>query len=114
PPCLEGGVIPKPGGSEGRVVVDAYCVGVGLIEQAVTVEVRDGRAVEITGGAEADHLRKLLDGAGNANAWNVSEVGIGFNDTALLIDNVTSAESVYGTAHVALGSTPADLDIEMI
>lgn len=114
PPCLEGGVIPKPGGSEGRVVVDAYCVGVGLIEQAVTVDVEDGRAVRISGGPEAERLRELLAGAGNDNAWNVSEVGIGFNDMALLIDNVTSAESVYGTAHVALGSTPADLDIEMI
>lgn len=114
PPCLEGGVIPKPGGSNGRVVVDAYCVGVGLIEAPITVLVEDGRAVSIEGGAEAQKLRELVEGAKNDNAWNVSEVGIGFNDTALLIDNVTSAESIYGTAHIALGSTPADLDIEMI
>lgn len=114
PPCLEGGVIPKPGGSNGRVVVDAYCVGVGLIDDPITVEVVDGRAVSIEGGAEAAKLRDLLEGAANPNAYNVSEVGIGFNDSALLIDNVTSAESLYGTAHIALGSTPADLDIEMI
>jgi 2,5-dihydroxypyridine 5,6-dioxygenase len=114
PPCLEGGVIPKPGGSHGQVVVDAYCVGVGLIEQAIIVTVENGRAVTIEGGKEAARLRELLEGAGNDNAWNVSEVGIGFNDSALLIDNVTSAESIYGTAHIALGSTPADLDIEMI
>ncbi len=114
PPCLEGGVIPKPGGSHGRVVVDAYCVGVGLIEEPITVVVEDGRAVSFEGGAQAEQLRALVEGAHNDNAWNVSEVGIGFNDTALLIDNVTSAESIYGTAHIALGSTPADLDIEMI
>lgn len=114
PPCLEGGVIPKPGGSHGRVVVDAYCVGVGLIEEPITVVVEDGRAVDIQGGREAAKLRELLEGANNPNAYNVSEVGIGFNDAALLIDNVTSAESIYGTAHIALGSTPADLDIEMI
>ncbi|GLU49776.1 aminopeptidase [Nocardiopsis ansamitocini] len=114
PPCLEGGVIPKPGGSSGRVVVDAYCVGVGLIDTPITVEVENGRAVSIEGGPEAEKLRGLLEGTGNANAHNVSEVGIGFNDSALLIDNVTSAESLYGTAHIALGSTPADLDIEMI
>lgn len=114
PPCLEGGVIPKPGGSHGRVVVDAYCVGLGLIDEPFTVTVEDGRAVKIEGGAQAQQLSDLLIGAGNDNAWNVSEVGIGFNDAALLIDNVTSAESVYGTAHIALGSTPADLDIEMI
>lgn len=114
PPCLEGGVIPKPGGSRGRVVVDAYCVGVGLIEEPITVLVEDGRAVSFEGGAEAQRLRELVESARNENAWNVSEVGIGFNNTALLIDNVTSAESIYGTAHIALGSTPADLDIEMI
>lgn len=114
PPCLEGGVIPKPGGSDGRVVVDAYCVGVGLIEEQIAVTVENGRAVAIEGGREAARLRELIEGAQNENAWNVSEVGIGFNDTALLIDNVTSAESIYGTAHIALGSTPADLDIEMI
>lgn len=114
PPCLEGGVIPKPGGSNGQVVVDAYCVGVGLIQEPITVLVEDGRAVSIDGGSEAQKLRDLLDGARNDNAWNVSEVGIGFNNSALLIDNVTSAESIYGTAHIALGSTPADLDIEMI
>lgn len=114
PPCLEGGVIPKPGGSSGRVVVDAYCVGVGLISEPITVVVEKGRAVSIEGGTQADQLRSLVEGARNDNAWNVSEVGIGFNDAALLIDNVTSAESIYGTAHIALGSTPADLDIEMI
>ncbi|MGW3606775.1 aminopeptidase [Micromonospora sp. NPDC005161] len=114
PPCLEGGVIPKPGGSHGRVVVDAYCVGVGLIQDPITVDVVDGRAVRIEGGHEAERLRALLDGANNINAHNVSEVGIGFNDKALLIDNVTSAEALYGTAHIALGTTPADLDTEMI
>lgn len=114
PPCLEGGVIPKLGGSHGRVVVDAYCVGVGLVETPITVDVEDGRAVRIEGGAQAAVLRELLAGADNDNAYNISEVGIGFNDAALLIDNVTSAEALYGTAHVALGSTPADLNIEMI
>lgn len=115
PPCLEGGVIPKPGGSSGVVVVDAYCVGVGLIgEEPIVVRVEDGRAVSFEGGPQARQLEELVKGAGNPNAWNISEVGIGFNNTALLIDNVTSAESIYGTAHIALGSTPADLDIEMI
>lgn len=114
PPCLEGGVIPKPGGCNGTVVIDAYCVGLGLIDEPVTVRVKDGFAVEIEGGSQADKLRSLLEGANNPNAYNIGEVGIGFNDAALMIDNVTSAESVYGTAHIALGSTPADLDIEMI
>lgn len=114
PPCLEGGVIPKLGGCNGTVVIDAYCVGLGLIEEHVTVRVEDGFAVEIEGGPQADKLRGLLEGANNPNAYNIGEVGIGFNNSALMIDNVTSAESVYGTAHIALGSTPADLDIEMI
>ncbi|WP_293784322.1 aminopeptidase [uncultured Aeromicrobium sp.] len=114
PPCLEGGVIPKPGGCSGVVVVDAYCVGLGLIDEPITVRVEHGRAVSFEGGAQARQLEQLVKSANNPNAWNIAEVGIGFNDAALLIDNVTSAESIYGTAHFALGSTPADLDIEMI
>lgn len=114
PPCLEGGVIPKMGGCDGVVVIDAYCVGLGLIDEPVTVRVEKGFATDIEGGAQADLLKKLLKDTNNPNAYNIGEVGIGFNNTALMIDNVTSAESVYGTAHIALGSTPADLDIEMI
>lgn len=114
PPCIEAGVVPKVGGSHGKIVIDAYCVGVGLINEPIEVIVENGRAVSISGGEEAKILRSILESANNENAYNVSEVGIGFNDKALLIDNVTSAESLYRTAHVALGSTPADKDIEMI
>lgn len=114
PPCLEGGVVPKPEGSRGRVVADAYGVELGLLSEPITVEVEDGKATKISGAQQAAQLERILQDAQNENAWNVAEVGIGFNDQAEMIDNVTSAESVYGTAHVALGSTPADLDIEMI
>lgn len=114
PPCLEAGVIPMPGTANGEIVVDAYCVGVGLITEAFTVEVENGRAVRIHGSPQADRLRRILDDTGNPHAFDVCEVGIGLNDSALLIDNVTSAESCYGTAHIAVGTTPADPGIEII
>ncbi|GII95137.1 aminopeptidase [Sinosporangium siamense] len=114
PPCLEAGVIPVRGSANGTIVVDAYCVGVGLITEPFTVEVEDGRAVAVHGSAQADRLRRILADTGNPHAYDVCEVGIGLNDQALLIDNVTSAEACYGTAHIAVGTTPADPGIQIV
>ncbi|PSK85970.1 leucyl aminopeptidase (aminopeptidase T) [Murinocardiopsis flavida] len=114
PPCLEAGVIPVPGTATGTIVVDAYCVGIGLVSEPFTVEVENGSAVRIHGSPEAERLRRLLGDTGSPHAFDVCEVGIGLNDTALLIDNVTSAESCYGTAHIAVGTTPADPGIEIV
>lgn len=114
PPCLEAGVIPVRGTARGTIVVDAYCVGLGLISEPFTVEVEEGRAVAIHGSAQADQLRRLLDDTANPHAFEVCEVGIGLNDNAQLIDNVTSAEACYGTAHIAVGTTPADPGIEIV
>lgn len=114
PPCLEAGVIPVRGTARGTIVVDAYCVGIGLITEPFTVEVDEGRAVAIHGSAQADQLQRLLDGTGNPHAFDVCEVGIGLNDQARLIDNVTSAEACYGTAHIAVGTTPADPGIDIV
>lgn len=114
PPCLEAGVVPVLGTAHGTVVVDAYCVGLGLIHQPFTVRVEAGKAVAIEGSPQGDELLRLLRSANNPNAFNVAEIGIGMNDKAELIDNVTSAEACYGTAHVAVGTTPADLGIDVV
>lgn len=114
PPCLEAGVIPVLGRGDGVVVVDRYCVSLGLVDEPFTVVIEAGRAVDFHGSPYAGRLADLLRAADNPNAYNVCEIGIGFNDRALMIDNVTSAESVYGTAHVALGTTPADPGIEIV
>ncbi|MQA02451.1 MAG: hypothetical protein GEV07_06920 [Streptosporangiales bacterium] len=114
PPFLEAGVVPVAGTANGTVVVDAYCVGIGLVDEAFTVQVESGRVVDIDGGPQGAELMRLLRSADNPNAFGVSEIGIGLNDQAKLIDNVTSAEACYGTAHVAVGTTPADPGIDVI
>lgn len=114
PPCLEAGVIPLRGHGDGVVVVDRYCVGLGLISDPFRVVFEAGRVVAVEGSADAQRLERLLREAENPHAYDVCEVGIGYNDQALMIDNVTSAESVYGTAHVAIGTTPADPGIELV
>lgn len=114
PPCLEAGVVPVLGTAYGTVVVDAYCVGLGLVHQPFTVRVEAGRAVAIEGSPQGEELMRLLRSAENPNAFNVAEIGIGMNDKAEMIDNVTSAEACYGTAHVAVGTTPADPGIDVV
>ena len=113
PPCLEAGVIPVRGTANGKVVVDAYCVGIGLISEPFEVIFENGRAVSISGSAQGAQLQQILEAA-NEFAFDACEIGIGLNDRARMIDNVTSAEACYGTAHVAVGTTPADPGIEIV
>ncbi|QVQ53821.1 hypothetical protein J4H86_08960 [Spiractinospora alimapuensis] len=114
PPCLEAGVIPVRGSTQGTIVVDAYCVELGLIDEPFTVEVANGRAERISGSPRAEELTRILRDTGSPHAFEVSELGIGMNDAAMMIDNVTSAESCYGTAHIAVGTTPADPGIDIV
>lgn len=114
PPCLEAGVIPVRGSAEGIIIVDAYCVELGLIDEPFTVRVTNGRAERISGSPQAEELAKILRDTGSPHAFEVCELGIGMNDAAMMIDNVTSAESCYGTAHIAVGTTPADPGIDIV
>lgn len=114
PPCLEAGVIPVPGTAHGRVVVDAYCVELGLVTEPFEVYFENGKAVSISGSPQAEQLTSILEGTGSPFAFDACEIGIGLNDQAELIDNVTSAEACYGTAHVAVGTTPADPGVEIV
>ena len=114
PPCLEWGLVPSFTGVTGRLVADAWAVGLGLLSEPIQVEVVEGRAVHIADGVEGRRLRDLLDGVQTPHAYQVSEVGVGMNPEAKMIDDMMSAEAVLGTAHIAVGTTPADPGVERV
>jgi aminopeptidase len=60
-PTGEAYLAPIEGGSQGVVVVDGSMAGVGVTRAPIRIEVRDGYATEITGGAEAERLVALLE-----------------------------------------------------
>ncbi|MFH1195586.1 MAG: aminopeptidase [bacterium] len=95
---------PIEGSSNGVFVVDGSFAGIGMMtKNNIKVEVKDGYAIKITGGAQAKKLNKMLDEVGK-EARSIAEFGIGTNDKAKLSGILLEDEKVLGTIHIALGN----------
>ena len=107
PPDVEVSVSPVEDNAEGKVVVDGFVVGVGIIEEPITLNIEKGMAVSIEGGKQARSLQQMLTSADDPNAFALCEIGLGLNPRAnLRLGTTLEAEGTYGTAHIALGGKP--------
>ena len=90
--------------TNGVFIVDGSMAGLGLVKNAgLKIEVKNGYATKITGGAMAKKLNQMLDAVGK-DARNIAEFGIGTNDSAKLNGVILEDEKVMGTVHIALGN----------
>jgi leucyl aminopeptidase (aminopeptidase T) len=101
-PTGEAYLAPEEGKSNGVVVVDGSMAMIGMVSEPIRINVVDGYATKITGGAEAQKLIQLLEPHGN-DARTVAEFGIGTNDQAILTGRIIEDEKVMGTIHIAFG-----------
>lgn len=104
--ALPGGEVSLPpleGTAEGIVVWERVASDLGELDEPVRIEVREGRAVDIQGGASAARLREIV--ATVRDADNIGEIGIGLNKEARIADEITEAKKSYGTVHIALGDS---------
>ncbi|MFZ4620098.1 MAG: aminopeptidase [Bacteroidota bacterium] len=101
-PTGEAYLAPLEHRSNGVVVVDGSMASVGIVNTPIRIVVKDGYATEISGGTEADTLKKLLEPHGK-DAYNVAEFGIGTNDKAIITGKIIEDEKVMGTIHIAFG-----------
>lgn len=97
-PAGEACLAPVEGTTQGVLVIDSMGK---VVTQPVRVTLKDGWAVQFDG-ADAGRLESLLR-RGDANAFNVGELGVGTNPKARLTGAVLEDEKVLGTVHVALG-----------
>ena len=120
-------VSPALGSTSGTIAFDgsiALNEGEVVIRKPIVTEIRDGFVRSISGGSEANLLRKsirygqinarrmaskgdLKPSEGEkyyANARAIGELGIGLNRKAKIVANMLEDEKVYGTCHFAVGS----------
>jgi len=103
-PSGESFLAPAEGKSNGTLVVDASIAGIGKIKnKPVEIEIKNGYAVEFSGGEEATILKNMLSDFGK-EGLNVAELGIGTNDSAIITGQILEDEKVFGTIHIAFGN----------
>jgi leucyl aminopeptidase (aminopeptidase T) len=126
-PAGEVFVSPAMGSSAGRLVFDGSVSthdGVIVLDNPISMEVRDGFVTDISGRQEASMLSHsisqaeekavalekeggLPEGTGlvySKNSRNIGELGIGLNRRARIVGKMLEDEKVYGTCHFAIGS----------
>lgn len=105
-PTVEANVSPVEGTTNGRIVADASVpyLGIGLLEQPIVVLVEGGFITSISGGRQADILRRDLEGHNDRNSFNIAELGVGLNPKCRMIGIMLEDEGVTGTAHIGIGT----------
>jgi leucyl aminopeptidase (aminopeptidase T) len=106
-PTIEVNVVPIEGSAQGRVVADCSVpyIGIGILEEPIECDVKDGYITSIIGGAQADLLRQDLESHQDRNCFNVAELGVGLNPNARRTGHMLEDEGILGTVHIGIGTS---------
>jgi leucyl aminopeptidase (aminopeptidase T) len=92
--------------AEGTLVIDGAMTGLETLERVVkepmTLTIRKGRIVDISGGKDARDLEAVLSKA-DPNGKALAELGIGMTHKVLELQGVIRDKANLGTLHVAFG-----------
>jgi len=88
---------------EGRIVMDVFQTGVGPLREPIAFEMKNGKAVRITGGIEAQLLGEVLEKYGDDNSYYFGEFALGTNPKARFIGSAGEDKKRIGTIHMSLG-----------
>jgi leucyl aminopeptidase (aminopeptidase T) len=89
----------------GRIVVDRWMQGVGVLSEPIVWEFADGICTEISGGAQAGALARLIDDQGDEHSRRLGEFALGTNPAARMDGNPhREGKKLLGSAHFALGT----------
>ncbi|MEG1824582.1 MAG: leucyl aminopeptidase [Cloacibacillus sp.] len=106
-PTIEANSSPVDGSANGRIVADASIpyLGIGVLNEPVIVDVKDGMITNITGGKQAEVLKKDLASHNDPNCYNIAELGLGLNPKCRLCGIMLEDEGVIPTAHIGIGTS---------
>ncbi|NTH16738.1 hypothetical protein G6L99_32000 [Agrobacterium rhizogenes] len=107
-PDGESHVCPVEGTGQGTIVFDLTAHSVGALREPIEVTVKDGMAISIDGGDQAEAWRKILEEYGDPASFNCpAEIAIGLNPKVKPTGSMRTDKKMYGTSHVGLGDTTA-------
>jgi leucyl aminopeptidase (aminopeptidase T) len=109
-PSGEAWCSPASGTGNGILIADGSAHMLGILEQPIEVEFKDGRAIRIAGGKQADQLKQIISGVNNGD--NLAELSIGTNADARFTGNITEDKKRLGTVHFAFGSSAVGGDVQ--
>ena len=106
-PTVEANASPVEGSAHGRIVADASIpyLGIGVLNEPVVVEVENGFITSISGGKQAEVLKKDLESHNDRNCFNIAELGLGLNPKCRLCGIMLEDEGVIGPAHIGIGTS---------
>ena len=106
-PTVEANVSPLEGTANGVIVADGSIpyIGIGVLEEPVTLKVEDGRIVDISGGRQAKMLADDLKAKNDPNVYNVAEHGVGLNPNCHFCGFMLEDEGVFGSCHIGIGTS---------
>lgn len=102
-PLVAVNISPLENTTEGVIVIDGSASLLGLIREPIKIVVKEGKAVGISGGEQAEELKHILEEKKDTNVYVVAEIGIGLNPKSKLIGILTEDECAWGTGYIALG-----------
>jgi 2,5-dihydroxypyridine 5,6-dioxygenase len=104
-PTGEFNVAPVEGSANGKLVIDLTMHHIGRIYEPIALTVKDGRVIDIAGGAEARILRDYLIEYGDENAYMCpAEASVGVNAKAVVRGIQREDKNILGTLHFGLGT----------
>lgn len=108
PPDIEANIAPLENFTHGVIVVDGSITDdrVGILSTPVRLNVENGAVndIECTDSEIRDTLIHIFEDVGSPNSYVVGELGIGFNDRAVLCGNMLIDEGTRGCIHFGIGS----------
>lgn len=105
PPDVECATCAVEGTGEGVVYIDGSIPHpeLGLITDEIKLTIMKGLIIDISGGKQAQRLKRIMKEFNDPNVYNVGEIGLGLNTMCELNGRMLEDEGCGGTVHFGCG-----------
>jgi len=105
PPDVECATCAVEGTAEGVVYIDGSIPHpeLGLITDEIKLTIKKGLIVDISGGDQAQKLKRIMKEFNDPNVYSIGEIGLGLNSMCELNGRMLEDEGCGGTVHFGCG-----------